>query len=57
MIVIDADDLRGHGMPNYTQWDHWIPDHTYADDGFGFLHMTELDMFWFNVDRFNEGVH
>lgn len=36
-------------MDNYCMWEHHIPDFTFADDGFGELHMTDIDTFWYNV--------
>lgn len=47
-------------MDNYTEWEHHVPDYTWADDGFGNLILTELDMFWYNVDNMRyerEGLH
>lgn len=58
MININLDEVRDHGMSNYTSWDHWIPDHSVVDDGFGNLHDTDLGIFWYNVDRMRDmGVH
>lgn len=34
-----------------TEWEHHIVDHTYADDGFGNLLTTDLDVFFFNIDQ------
>lgn len=44
-------------MENYTDWDHHIPDHSMVDDGFGNLIWTDLDLFWYNVGRMQEGCH
>lgn len=38
-------------LPNYTDWEHHVPDYGLADDGFGNLEIVELDMFWYNVDN------
>lgn len=42
---------------NYTEWDHHIVNHTYADDGFGNLLIINLDTFWFNVDQISIQEH
>jgi hypothetical protein len=45
---------------NYTEWEHHIPDYSVADDGFGNLEYTDLDLFWYNVDNMRyerEGAH
>jgi hypothetical protein len=42
---------------NYTEWEHHVPDHTVADDGFGNLLLTNIDTFWFNVERSTENLH
>ena len=44
-------------MDNYTDWQHHIPDYTFADDGFGFLIRTELDPFFFNLDQIMQELH
>ena len=44
-------------MIHYTEWEHHIPDYTYADDGFGNLQTTDLDVFWFNVDQISVVLH
>lgn len=41
----------------YTEWERHIPDCSFADDGFGNLILTDIDAFWFNVDRSTENLH
>lgn len=48
-----------HETPvNYVAWERHIPDYSVADDGFGNLCYTDLDAFWFNVNRMMlEDIH
>lgn len=38
-------------MDNYCEWHHRIVDVSFADDGFGNLVMTSVDLFWHNVEN------